>query len=205
MRIERRQKDRRQVDSLGEALRAIIHRAKDGRPCGTGCRVRCPTCGATDCRCACARTCGNIPRALSSDPDTLPIETGIAPLVYEMNTLGVFRPCWSCEGHLDSDGAFWKPPRVWFYCGSPVHVRLLSDTMEELRIRKVITVPWRVRVTFSDDDNPETTFSIKPETAHLARVELSDLQADIAAIAEHLGPVITEQALKLTRKTKTQF
>jgi len=58
-----------------------------------------------------------------------PIESGIAPLVFELKRLGVFEPCWSCEGHNDPGGNLWKIPRVWFYCDSVVQV--LGKTLRE--------------------------------------------------------------------------
>ncbi len=204
MRIERRKDVRAVDDSFNEALREVIHgeahgEARDGRPCGTLCTTKCPVCGATDCRCACSRTCANIPLMLSSEPDMLPLEAKIAPLVYEMNRLGFFRPCWSCEGHMGKDGTLWKTPRVWFYSASQVHVRLLAESLQELRIQKRLKVPWRVGVTFSDEGNLDTTYALEPDMGLLSNAGLDALQNDVAVIAEHLGTVIKEQARKLSR------
>ncbi len=202
MRIERRKGGRRRDDSFDGALREVIHgEPKDGRPCGTHCTAKCPVCGATDCRCACSKTCANIPQMLSSEPDTLPLESKIAPLVYEMNQLGFFRSCWSCEGHLGKDGSLWKAPRVWFYSASQVPVRLLAESLQELRFRKCLKVPWRVGVTFSDEDNPDTTYALEPDMGQLGNAGLDALQNDAAVIAEHLRTVIKEQARKLLRST----
>ena len=52
----------------------------------------------------CEATCPEAPKALTSDPVNYPIETGIVSLVFEMKRLGIFEPCWSCEGHLGPAG-----------------------------------------------------------------------------------------------------
>ena len=52
------------------------------------------------------------------------------------------------------------------------------------RSRRSSASRWRVAVTYSDADNPDTTFSLEPEAA--AGIELAALQADARAIAEGL-------------------
>jgi hypothetical protein len=131
----------------------------------------------------CHRLCQAAPRRLSSDP-TSPVEPLIAPLAFELRRLGVFHPCWSCEGHSDAAGRPWKLPRVWFYANSVVHIRALGEALDRLFMEKRVSVRWRVVLTYSDPDNPDTTFSLEPEPAAGAR--LSELQADARAIAESL-------------------
>jgi len=202
MRIERRKGDRRQDDTFERELREAVHgNAPEGRPCGTHCTAKCPVCGAADCQCACSRTCANVPEMLSSDPDNLPLESKIAPLVYEINLLGFFRPCWSCEGHLGKDGSLWKVPRVWFYSSSQIHVRLLAEALYKLSFHKFLKVPWRVGVTFSDEDNRDTTYTLEPDLSQLGNAGLEALQGDAAVIAEHLSAAIKDQARKLSRDT----
>lgn len=203
MRIERRKGDRRKSQSLGDGIRDVLHAGHgEGRPCGPGCQMECPTCGARDCRCNCTRACANIPSTLSSDPQNYPLEPAIAPLVYEINRWSFFKPCWSCQGHLHDDGSLWKLPRVWFYCKSMVHLRLLADAVKEMHLQKRLSVPWRVGVTFSDGDNPDTTFSLEPDP-NGSIVTLASLQKDAMAIAEDLEPEMREQALRLSRNTHT--
>ncbi len=124
----------------------------------------------------------------------MPIEEGIAPLVYELNRFDMFKPCWSCEGHLGPKGDLWKVPRVWFYCSSVVHVRLLSDVLAQLQADRATHVPWRVRVTFSDVDNPDTTFSLRPDIFDDDECSLEKLQQDVRIISERLEPMIASAA-----------
>lgn len=142
-------------------------------------------------------TCPEAPKALTSDPVNYPIETGIVPLVFEMKRLGIFDPCWSCEGHLGPAGNLWKLPRVWFYCESLVHVRLLVDGLKDMEVAGRLSCGWRVAVTFSGPDNPETTFSLEPIVESEDASLLPKLQADANLIASCLEELITRQGRKL--------
>ncbi len=102
----------------------------------------------------------------------------------------------------------WKIPRVWFYCRSVVHLRVLADALEELHLDRRLSVPWRVVLTFSDGDNADTTFSLEPgalEPSPLApnrgapRPSLAALQRDLGTSAQHLREVVFEEARKLSR------
>lgn len=130
----------------------------------------------------CHRSCVKAPVRLSSDPDAFPIEPLIAPLVFEIKRLGVFEPCWSCEGHNDNAGTLWKVPRVWFYADSVAHVRALAEAVATLSTRNRLTVPWHVVLTHSDPDNPDTSFSLEP-AVDAAHAQLPALQADIERLA----------------------
>ena len=146
----------------------------------------------------CSRHCPDIPRVLTSDPENHPLESRIAPLVYELKRLEVFDPCWSCEGHNGADGALWKIPRVWFYCRSVVHLRVLADALEQLHLDHRLNVPWRIVLTFSDGDNADTTFSLEPSPA-ASRPLLAPLQRDVDTIAQHLRDLVFDEARKLSR------
>lgn len=167
--------------------------ARTGRVCDPSCNTVCSTCGAMDCACGCSRTCPDIGAVLTTDPK-FPIENKIAPLAFELKRLDVFQPCWSCEGHNDNTGRLWKIPRVWFYCDSVVHVRLLSDVLKSLEIKALISVPWQVRVTHSDEGNPSTTFSLEPAMGKDSNTTLPSLQDDAMAIAEHLNEMMVDRA-----------
>ncbi len=145
----------------------------------------------------CSPNCPEAPNALTSDPENYPIETGIVPLVFEMTRLGIFEPCWSCEGHLNTSGKLWKLPRVWFYCESMVHIRLLVDGLKDMELAGKLTNKWQVVVTFSDPDNPETTFSLEPVLESEAPSILPKLQADANVIAQSLEGLIIGQGKKL--------
>jgi len=130
---------------------------------------------------------------LTTDP-AFPVEALIAPLAFELKRLGVFHPCWSCEGHNDHSGDLWKVPRVWFYCDSVVHVRLLSDVVKELEIGEQLSGPWQVRLTFSDLDNPATAFSLEPEISPGAVPSLESLQEDVKVLTQCMAPQFARRA-----------
>lgn len=138
---------------------------------------------------------------MSSDPVNHPLEGRIAPLVYELKRLEAFHPCWSCEGHDGPDGKLWKIPRVWFYCASVVHLRVLADAVKELHLTETLSVPWRVVLTFSDENNSDTTFSLEPDLDH-ERPRLPALQRDIDVIADHLRESAFTEARKLSRMVR---
>lgn len=203
MRIERRKGNRRQAKSLKDDLVDFLEfNASEGRPCGPGCERVCPTCGSTSCQCVCSADCEHIPTTISTDPERHPIEAGIAPLVYVLQKTGHYHPCWSCEGHLDLSGEkVWKIPRVWFYCSSTTHVRLLADVLQDFRLDHVTHVPWQVKVSFSEDANPDTTFSLRPDLADQEDVTLENLQGDARAIADHLESALRKRAEKILQST----
>lgn len=133
----------------------------------------------------CHRTCPCAPQHLSSAPQNDSVEPLIAPLVFELKKLGVFYPCWSCEGHNNPHGDLWKHPRVWFYSDSVVHVRALSIAVSKLFADGLLSTHWVVVVTFSDSDNPDTTFSLEPSSL-VAGSRLADLQADADVLAQNI-------------------
>lgn len=135
----------------------------------------------------CHRYCPAAPRRLSSEGEDSPVEPLVAPLVFELKKLGVFYPCWSCEGHADQTGKLRNIPRVWFYADSVVHVRGLADAANRLLNARRLSARWQVVLTHSDPDNPDTTFSLEPEPA--ADSSLQSLQGDLRVMAEELGPV----------------
>jgi hypothetical protein len=183
----------RRVDPLRlrAEIEAFIRAGESGEPvCGPNCN-RCPPFD-------CSRDCPDIARALSSDPERFPLEARIAPLAFELKRLGVFYPCWSCEGHLGPDGSLWKIPRIWFYSESVVHVRVLAESIKALHLGKRLHLPWHIVITFSDGDNADTTFSLEPRLDD-QRPSLAALQKDIDTIAEHLRDTATAEARKLSK------
>ncbi|MDA0306154.1 MAG: hypothetical protein O3B76_07690 [Proteobacteria bacterium] len=193
MKIERRKKNRREKLEVHAELARIVNPPARTRVCNEACDAVCPTCGSTGCACSCSSACPHISTVLTSDP-AFPIEELIAPLAFELKRLGVFEPCWSCEGHKDRNGDLWKVPRVWFYCDSVVYIRILYSVLKDMDIEERLEVPWQVRVTFSDDDNLGTAFSLRPDSAEKPNVTLEQLQRDVRAITEDLYDRVMEKA-----------
>lgn len=195
MRIARGEPSPEQLRKFREEVSSAAHaRGVDGRVCGAHCTIVCPQCGSTACQCRCTPACPDAPQTLSSDPEAYPIEAAVVPLVYEMQRLAIFRPCWSCEGHLDPQDALWKLPAVWFYCDSLVHVRLLGAGLTRLHTSRVLKARWQVAVTFSDNDNIETAFSLEPKQPLEEGISLNDLRADMTAIARALQSLLSQEA-----------
>ncbi len=135
----------------------------------------------------CHRYCPAAPRRLSSEGERSPVEPLVAPLVFELKKLGMFHPCWSCEGHADEAGELQKIPRVWFYADSVVHIRCLAEAVNRLSGASRLSARWQVVLTYSDPDNPDTTFSLEP--ASTGGVALPALQRDLRVMAEELALV----------------
>ena len=200
MKIERPEKTPLEKQEIFDQLAKVSNPpALTGRVCDPSCEAVCQVCASTDCLCACTPDCPHIPAVLTDDPN-FPIENKIAPLAFELKRLKVFRPCWSCEGHNDNAGKMWKVPRIWFYCDSVVYVRLLSDGLRELEIEERLEVSWLVRVTFSDNDNPLTSFAMEPETGNVSYTPLASFQKDIETITECIYDRMTEKAKALMER-----
>ncbi len=194
MKIERREEGRKPAVETRCEAEGILQ--VDGH--------RVPVC-SSDCPAAspgrCTRRCPEIPRVMSTDPDRHPIEPRIAPLAFELKRLGVFHPCWSCEGHNNNQGHLWKVPRVWFYCASVVHVRILADAVRQLYSERELKAPWRVALTVSTQDNPDTAFSLEPDIDNL-EIGLAALQSDVETLAEQLYAMVAGEARRLSLSVK---
>lgn len=140
----------------------------------------------------CHRNCPYIPWALSDAPEEHPLEGRIAPLVYELNRLSGIRTCWSCEGHERFNGP-WKMPQVWFYAETQIHIRVLADAVNELALKGALRVDWEVVVTFSDPDNPDTTYALRPKQIEDS-VPLCVLRADVVTLASSLVDLYQDRA-----------
>lgn len=202
MKIDRIKASAAKSVAAGEEISKVFDLKVQGRVCGALCNKKCPECGASDCQCSCSPDCPDLPRTLSPEPDLYPIEDAIAPLVFEMKRTGIFVPCWSCEGHLSPNSpSLWKIPQVWFYCDSVVHLRLLAEMLSQLKIDNVTKAQWEVAVGFSDVDNPDTTFALRPQMKPDHGYSLWQLQADAAAMARELEPALSRKAAKLKSLT----
>lgn len=184
-----------QARKLGAEIEQLYCAKRNaGRVCGEGCSFRCSECGNTTCQCRCSPVCPDAPRALSTDPERHQIELRILPLVFAMKRLRIFDPCWSCEGHLAADGSLWKWPMVWFYCSSMTYLRLLKESLNQLRLTGKTNAQWEVIVTYSDPDNPDTTFSIQPLAPGDSVISLPSLHADVCEIAQALDATMEDRA-----------
>lgn len=182
-------------------LTALLHRAAgpEERIC-PGCHIPCATCGGTSCTCNCSPDCPEAPRQMSSDPENHPIEKNIVPMVYALHDLGVFEPCWSCEGHADASGRLRRPPQVWFYARSIVYPDLVSSCLAGLHHARELTQPWTVNVVCWDHEMPDTTFSIEPRLGLGDESRLDALRRDARTIGRSLVPLMDEHARRrLTR------
>jgi hypothetical protein len=173
-----------------------------GRVCGDACTITCERCGSTACQCKCSPHCPDAIRALSSDPQRHPIEQGIVGLVFALTRVGLFTPCWSCEGHTSPDGSLWKMPTVWFTCDATAHVRLLATGVAKLTNTKRLSTQWRVVVTYSDPDNPCTTFALEPAQTVETPDLLAKLQGDADVIAHALQGMIINEGRELRQAAK---
>jgi hypothetical protein len=117
-----------------------------------------------------------------------------------MKRIGLFSPCWSCEGHLGQDQTLWKLPRVWFFCHSMTHLRLLVGGLRELDVGRKLSARWQTVVTCPDTDNTAATFSLEPDPVSSGPLRLTALRQDVLVIADALTGMIARQAAALLRK-----
>lgn len=191
MRIEPLAGDTIDQSALCEQCREVLEFDFGDRPV---CVPDCPKAATT----ACSRACPDIAQFLSSDPQRHPLENRIAPLAFELKRLGVFPPCWSCEGHNHADGTFWKPPRVWFYSHSVIHLRMLADGLKELQLKHPLSGPWHIVSTHTERDSVGAAFSLEPDLTGIATT-LAAQQDDIDTIAALIGDLVHGEARNLLR------
>ncbi len=176
MKIEQPRPDLSLYRRRGRELDFLLRRpsASVTRPC-PDCDIPCPCAASPTCTCGCSSACEQVPLRMSSDPENHPIELGIAPLVYCLNELGVCRPCWSCEGHLDAQGNFGRIPSVWFHSESSVYPALISDYLYDLPRERKIAHPWRVAMV-SSGGPLICTYAIEPYLTHVEEPDLAALR-----------------------------
>ncbi len=201
MRISRQGGDGEREALRDDFARAAYASGSEGRVCGAACLMACPHCNSSACQCLCSPYCKGAASALSSDPVLHPIEPAILPLVFAMARIGLFAPCWSCEGHEGPDGGVMKLPTVWFYCGAVAHLRILADGLNALFHARRLNAPWRITVTFSDADNPRTTFALEPVQQSNQLATLPALQPDADEIARALDGIMRHGAIYLLVST----
>jgi len=174
------------VSELGEAT---------GRLC-ENCDLPCACSASPSCTCSCAPDCAHAPKLMTSDPN-FPIESLIAPLVFAFLELRLCPPCWSCEGHMAPNGELKRPPTVWFYTRSQVFLGIIDDYAVSLWAKKMLNVPWRVSIAYTDPGQNAPAYALQPELANIVTSDLNAMQADIGVIAGGLKAGVSERADKL--------
>jgi hypothetical protein len=191
------------VQFQGSRSHALLRRAeleallqmpdyKTERPCD-GCNRTCDCARhSTSCACVCTPTCERARTLLSSEPGNYPIEIGVLPLVFELHSLRLTKPCWSCEGHADGKRHAHRAPRVWFYSAAGVYAELLARHLEALTFAGRLKARWSVSLCPHGEDASVTTFALGPVEPH--DMPLAIYQADARVIAENLGQHMREEA-----------
>ena len=194
MHINKPQEDFQNTTQACEALELIISQPlpADVAPC-TNCESHIPN--------MCNSACVNAPSALSSDPINHPIEQKVVPLVYEITSVRVMQPCWSCEGHFNPDGKLWKLPQINFYSLSPIYPQLLLMHINELKLNKKLTYEWHI-VLANFGQSWHISYSIEPNLNQVSDPHLGALQNDLTVIAEDLNKNIKILAKKMLEDIK---
>ena len=123
---------------------------------------------------------------MSSDPEEFPVEAGIVPLVLALYSLRQVEPCWSCEGHVANDGAFWRLPQAWFYCRSQVLPGIIADAVAQLRFQGITQATWAVSVTYAAEETLGPVFVIRPDLSLSEPFDLRALRRDVVGLADGL-------------------
>lgn len=134
----------------------------------------------------CNWQCAAAPRALSSEPDNHPIESNAVKIVFELRQLGLFEPCWSCEGHLDPSGQIYRLPQVSFYCANPMYVVILHEHVDLLHYSKHLHAFWHIAMT-SLGQKMGVTYLLEPLLKEDTPISLDELQEDLHHIGDNLA------------------
>lgn len=178
MRINTPKSNIQDITQVCEALELIISQptASELSPC-ENCEQHVPD--------DCSPSCDNVQTSLSSDPGRHPIESKVAPLVFELSSLRVIQPCWSCEGHFNQDGELWKLPQITFYSLSPIYPQLLIAHINELKLNKKLSYEWHVVLT--NFGRPwHMSYSLEPNLNNVSDPHLGKLQIDLGTISKDL-------------------
>lgn len=163
------------------------------RPC-PNCSMPCESDFPAECAVSCDANCQNAPQALSSEPDNFPIEQHVVNIVFELSTLRLLQPCWSCEGHLNGQGELWKLPQVSFYAASELYPKLLAAYLNRLKSQQRLHYPWQVTIAdYGQTWGP--AYQMEPALNQIdTEIRLDFLQADLHTISEGLAEQIKQEA-----------
>lgn len=146
----------------------------------------------------CSASCEHASYALSEEPDRYPIEEHVVPLVFELTSMRLVHTCWSCEGHLDIDGQFWKLPQVSFYSMKPIYSQLLCNYLARLFWRKKLSYQWEVALT-NFGRTWDVTYTIKCDLSRIKHPDIALMQKDLLDMADNLSHNIKEDAVALIK------
>lgn len=182
-------------DKAEQELEQLIQQpgAREIRPC-PNCQMPCDSNIPAQCAVSCDANCDNAPQALSSDPDKHPIEQQVVKVVFELSTLRLMQPCWSCEGHLNGQGELWKLPQVSFYSASALYPKLLAGYLTKLKSNTQLHYPWQViMVDYGQTWGP--TYQMEPALNHIDEaIQLTLLQEDLHKISDGLAAQLKHEA-----------
>lgn len=167
--------------------------AQQLRPC-PGCQLPCNADQPWQCASNCNASCENAPQALSSEPELHPIESAVISIVFEITTLRLIQPCWSCEGHLDGRGELWKLPQISFYSASALYPMLINNHINRLKYNNLLNYPWMVTmVDYGQTWSP--TYQIEPSLNQTREgLDLQLMQNDLQRIGENMANCIKDEA-----------
>lgn len=118
--------------------------------------------------------------------DNYPDGSQALTLEWQLKNIAAFHHVHSCDGEENLMGSLWVTPRVWFYSDSDVHIRALAKIIDRLVSKCQVSTQWRITVTYSDGDNPETIFCLEPQLSETEGI-LKPLRYDMAVIAKQIG------------------
>lgn len=170
--------------------------AQELRPC-PNCQLPSDSLSPTHNAVSCDVNCDNAPQALSSEPEQHPIEDNVVKIVFELSTLRLMQPCWSCEGHLNGQGKLWKLPQVGFYAASALYPKLLATYLTRLKNQKDLNYPWQVTIVdYGQTWGP--TYQMEPALNQIEEdIELPLLQADLQRISNGLAEQLKQEARRM--------
>ncbi|MDH5443953.1 MAG: hypothetical protein OEY52_00260 [Gammaproteobacteria bacterium] len=182
-------------DRAEQALEDLIKQPgpKELRPC-PNCALPCDPQFPANCTVSCDVNCLNAPQALSSEPGAHPIEKNVVKIVFELSTLRLMQPCWSCEGHLNGQGELWKLPQISFYSASELYPKLLAGYLNRLKNEGKLHYPWQVNmVDYGQTWGP--TYQLEPSLNQIdGDVNLVLLQNDLETISRDLANQLKQEA-----------
>lgn len=155
----------------------------------------------------CHWQCDDAPHALSTEPEKHPIEPHVLQVTFELSKLGLFQPCWSCEGHVDTSGKPYRQPQVVFYCANPVYALMLHEHIDLLHHGHHLHSRWHIGLT-SLGQKMGVTYVLEPSVQAGSEVSLTELQEDLQVIgnklAQHLRIISEARLASLKMEQATQ-